>query len=101
MRAFDVFNHHCAIRKLFRSNSTLCPAISHQDIPHTTEDVDEQPDISMEEYWKGMEDKSEVVDKKKVKEKRDLSDVVQRIRELAVVIVKEAHRLNQEYADDQ
>ena len=100
VRAFTILNRHCALRKLFRSNSTLCPPISHQDTPHTTEDVDEQPVVSMEEYWRGMKEKSEVLDKKKAKEKRDLSDVVKTIRESAAVKAKETHRLDQIYGDD-
>ena len=39
LKAVTIFNRHCALRKLFRSNSTLCPPISHQDTPHTTEEA--------------------------------------------------------------
>ena len=63
--------------------------------------MDEQLAVSMEEYWRGMEDKSEVVNETIAKEKRDIGDVVQRIRESAAVKAAEAHRLDQEYANDQ
>ena len=47
-----------------------------------------------------MEDKQEVVDKIKAKEKRDIGDLVQRIRESAAIKAAEAHRLNKEYSED-
>ena len=47
-----------------------------------------------------MEDKQEVVDEIKAKEKRDIGDLVQRIRESAAVKSAEAHRLHKEYTDD-
>ena len=70
-------------------------------LEYPTDDVEEQVALSMEEYWKGLEDTPEVVDEKKVKEKKDLSDVLQRIRETTAVKAREAHRLDQEFIDDQ
>ena len=101
IRIISIFNRHCRFMRFFRSSSTLCPSIPHQDPPHTTDDVEEKPAVLMEEYWKGLEDKLEVVDKKKVKEKKDLSDILQRIRESSAVKAKEAHRLDQEFVEDQ
>ena len=62
--------------------------------------MEEQPAVSMEEYWKELEDKPEVVDKRKVKEKKDLSDILQRIRTNTAVKAREAHRLDEEFVDD-
>ena len=38
--------------------------------------------------------------KKKVKEKKDLSNVLQRIRTNTAVKAREAHRLDKDYVDD-
>ena len=76
VRLMAVFNRHCRFMIFFRSNSTFCPSTPHPDPPHVTDDMEEQPAISMEDYWKGLEDKPEVVDEKKVKEKRDLSKIL-------------------------
>ena len=64
------------------------------------EDADKPPGVSMEEYWQGMEDKQEVEDEIKAKEKRDIGDLVQRIRESAAIKAAEAHRLDKEYSED-
>ena len=62
--------------------------------------MEEQPAVSMEEYWEGLEEKTEVVDKSQVKEKKDLSDFHQRIRTNSALKVREAHRLDEEFVDD-
>ena len=62
--------------------------------------MDKQPAVSMEEYWKGLEDKTEVVDKTNTREKRDIGDVLERIRESIAIKAREAHRLDKEYVDD-
>ena len=71
VRFVSVFNRHCRFMRFIRSNSTICPSTSHQDPPHPRDDMEEQPAVSMEEYWKELEDKPEVVDKRKVKEKKE------------------------------
>ena len=76
LRAFTIFNRHCAIWRFFGPMSAMCPSTSHHNTPHSIEDVEEQPAVSMEEYWRGMEDKSEVVNKTIAKEKRDIGDIV-------------------------
>ena len=101
LRAFTIFNCHCGICRFFGSKSAMCPSISHHNTPHTIEDVDEQLAISMDEYWRGMDDKSEVMNETITKEKRDIGDIVQRIRESAAIKAAEAHRLDQEYTNDQ
>ena len=47
-----------------------------------------------------MEDKQEVEDEIKGKEKRDIGDLMQRIRESAAIKAAEAHRLDKEYSED-
>ena len=47
-----------------------------------------------------MEDKQEVEDELKAKEKKDIGDLVQRIRESVAVKATEAHRLEKEYSED-
>ena len=101
VRLMAVFNRHCRFMIFFRSNSTFCPSTPHPDPPHVTDDMEEQPAISMEEYWKELEDKAEVVDKRMFKEKKDLSDVLKRIRDNTAVKAREAHRLDQEFVDEQ
>ena len=63
--------------------SPICPSTPHHDTPHTPhtmEDADKPLAVSMEEYWRGMEDKQEVENELKAKEKQDIGDLVQRIR---------------------
>ena len=100
LRAFAIFHRHCAHGRFFGVKSAICPPTPHHDTPHTMEDADEQPAVSMEEYWRGMEDKQEVEDEIKAKEKRDIGDLVQRIRESAAIKSAEAHRLDKEYSED-
>ena len=47
-----------------------------------------------------MEDKQEVEDELKAKEKKDIGDLVQRIRESVAIKAAEAHRLEKEYSED-
>ena len=47
-----------------------------------------------------MEDKQEVENELKAKEKQDIGNLVHRIRESVAVKAAEAHRLEKEYSED-
>ena len=101
LRALTIFNRHCAVRRLFGIKSPICPSTPHQDTPKSVEDPDEPPAVSMEEYWRGMgEGKHEAEEKFKAKEKKDIGDLVQRIRESVAVKSAEAHKLEKEYIEE-
>ena len=101
LESFTIFNRHCAVRRLFGIKSPICPSTPHQDTPKSVEDPDEPPAVSMEEYKHGMhEGKHEAEDKFKAKEKKDIGDLVQKIRESVAVKAAEAHKLEKEYLDE-
>ena len=101
LRAVTVFNRHCSLRRVLGIKSPMCPSTPHQDTPKSVEDPDEPPAVSMEEYWCGMDEgKHEVENKLKAKEKKDIGDLMQRIRESVAVKAPKAHRLEKEYSED-
>ena len=73
----------------------------HQNTAKSVEDLDEPPAVSMEEYWRGMDEgKHDVENELKAKERKDIGDLVQRIRESVAVKAAEAHKLEKEYMED-
>ena len=56
LRALNVLNHHCNVRRVFRIKSPLCPPVNKNDTASPVEDQDDPPAISMEDYWRSMDE---------------------------------------------
>ena len=81
--------------------SPLCPPVNKNDTASPVEDQDDPPAISMESYWRSMDEvKHEAEEELKEKEKHDIGDVVKRIHESVAVKSAEAHRLEREHMEE-
>ena len=105
LRALNVLNRHCNVRQVFGIQSPLCPPVNKNSTASPVEDQDDPPAISMEDYWRSMDEikqeaKHEVEEEIKEREMNYIGDVVKRIRESAAVKAAEAHCLERELMEE-
>ena len=118
-RIMSVLIRHCRLNRALKISSPICPPPlgppTIQDDTTSSPEDPEGPPLSMESIWRSMnetkleveeakqeaeETKLKVEEEIKAREKADIGDVVQRIRESVAVKAAERHRQEREQNDE-